>query len=68
LDNWIQTITEKIGMDDSKLSSSSSGENKNSMKNIGNFIIAGIGFLIAMGLVGILVYYKKKLPLINDMI
>ena len=65
MDNWIQAVTEKIGMDDSKLSSNSNGENKNSMKNIGNFIIAGIGFLIAMGLVGILVYYKNKLPVIN---
>jgi hypothetical protein len=55
-------------MDDSKFSSNSSGENKNSMKNIGNFLIAGISLVLAMGLVGILLYFKKTSAVLNNII
>ncbi len=45
-------------MDDFKLQSSTNGENKNRIKNIGNFLIAGTGLAITMGIVAVLVYYK----------
>jgi hypothetical protein len=54
-------------MDDSKLQSGQSGENKNSMKNIGNFLIAGVGLIVAMVIVAILVRFKKS-PFITRII
>jgi hypothetical protein len=55
-------------MDDSKLQSNSNGENKNAMKNIGNFFIAGVGITLAMGIVGVFLYFKKKFLIISKII
>ena len=65
MDDWIQTITENIGINDSELQSNSNGENKNSLKNIGNFLFATAGILLLMAIVGICLFFKKSSPSIN---